>query len=104
MCDISTPDKSSEWEWPGPQAVASSGLLIWITNKITDGENYLDEFMQDTQFRVQCFTNVLQSVFTVFYKVFMTNHIRAGLSSRCAFTLSMRMKLLTEGGWLQTIA
>lgn len=37
VCDISTPDKSSEWEWPGPQAVASSGLLIWITNKITHG-------------------------------------------------------------------
>ena len=69
MCDISTPDKSSEWEWPGPQAVASSGLLIWITNKITDGENYLDEFMQDTQFRVQCFTNVLQSVLQCFTNV-----------------------------------
>ena len=81
----------------------------------TLGENYLDEFMQDTQFRVRCFTNVLQtvlqcftnvlrSVFSVFYKVFMTNHIRAELSSRCAFTLSMRMKLLTEGRCFQTTA
>ena len=66
--DISTPDKSSEWEWPGPQAVASSSLLIWITNKTTDGKNYLDEFMQDTQFRVQCFTNVLQSVYDKSHK------------------------------------
>lgn len=30
---ISILDKSSEWEWPGPPAAASLGLLVGITNK-----------------------------------------------------------------------
>lgn len=33
VCGISTPDRSSGWEWPSPQDVASSGLPIWITRK-----------------------------------------------------------------------
>lgn len=68
VCDISTPINLLNESGQVLKPFASSGLLIWITNKTTDGKNYLDEFIQDTQFRVQCFTNVLQSVYDKSHK------------------------------------